>query len=107
MCETAAFLMLRQMDTTQRECFFPSHLSPLLTISNSSFYGNLASIFAYPNGTVGETRILGNMDKGGVTDPLQYPVLFGKYQAHFPEFFYDGAISPNWTSILTKAGLPA
>ncbi|GJC88663.1 hypothetical protein ColLi_11501 [Colletotrichum liriopes] len=71
------------------------------------FTGALASIFAYPNSTKGETLILGNVRKGAVDDPLEYPVLFGKYQAHFPEFFYDGAVSPNFTHILTSAGLPA
>ncbi|GKT92671.1 hypothetical protein Ct61P_10521 [Colletotrichum tofieldiae] len=71
------------------------------------FTGALASIFAYPISTKGETLILGNVRKGAVDDPLEYPVLFGKYQAHFPEFFYDGAVSPNFTRILTSAGLPA
>ncbi|KAK6063558.1 hypothetical protein SCUP234_13347 [Seiridium cupressi] len=71
----------------------------------ASINGTISSIFGYPSGTQGQTLITGNMDKGGASDPLQYPALWEHYQEMFPDFFQDGRISPNWTSILTTAGL--
>ncbi|KFA55446.1 hypothetical protein S40293_11321 [Stachybotrys chartarum IBT 40293] len=71
------------------------------------FEGALSSIFGFPIGTTGETRILGNINKKTMDDGSMYPELYEEYQTHFPEFFTDGIITPDWTKILTDAGLPA
>lgn len=72
---------------------------------HAAFSGNVSSLFAYPNGTTGDTHILGNVQKQNATGGDHFPKQWEAFTKHFPEFFVDGAISPNWTSILTKAGL--
>jgi hypothetical protein len=54
---------------------------------HAAFSGTVSSLFSYPNGTMGDTHIIGNVQKQGAGN-----------EVHFPEFFVD-AISPNWTSI--------
>lgn len=72
---------------------------------HAAFAGNVSSLFAYPNGTVGETHILGNIVKQGVENEGVFPKQWKVWEEKFPEFFEGGKIAPDWTSILTKAGL--
>lgn len=72
---------------------------------HAAFSGNISSLFAYPNGTVGNTHILGNVQKQGVGNEGFFPRQWADLLVHFPEFFQDGRISPDWTRILTTAGL--
>ena len=72
---------------------------------HAAFSGNISSLFAYPNGTVGDTHILGNVKKQGAANEGVFPKQWAELLVHFPEYFKDGVLSPNWTSILTTAGL--
>ena len=72
---------------------------------HAAFSGNISSLFAYPNGTLGDTHILGNVKKQGAANEGIFPKQWAEMVEHFPHFFENGVISPNWSSILTTAGL--
>jgi hypothetical protein len=74
---------------------------------HAAFSGTISTLFAYPNGTKGDTHILGNTQKQQGYNEGYFPKQWATFQSKFPEFFVNGVVSPNWTSILTKAGLPA
>ena len=84
--------------------------SSIITAKGSGYYhaafsGTTSSLFAYPNGTTWYTHIIGNVQKHGDGNEGYFPKQRSELLEHFPEFFVDGAISPNWTSILATAGL--
>lgn len=72
---------------------------------HAAFSGNISSLFAYPNGTTGDTHIIGNVQKQGASNEGYFPKQWNDMKVHFPEFFINGSISPNWTSTLIAAGL--
>lgn len=72
---------------------------------HAAFSGTISSLFAYPNGTQGDTHILGRTQKQGASNEGYYPKQWAELLVHFPEFFANGTVSPDWTSILTTAGL--
>lgn len=74
---------------------------------HAAFSGAISSLFAYPNGTTGDTHILGNTEKQQGYNEGYFPKQWATFQDKFPTFFVNGTVSPDWTSILTTSGPPA